>query len=573
MNIYKRILVYVKPYWGRFCLALVCMTGVAMLTAVSMWLIKSVIDQVFLNQDKEMLYLIVWIVPVIFIAKGICTYGQNYLMAYIGQRIIQNIRNQMYQHLNGLSMSFFSKNTTGNLIARLTSDAQLLQNALNRVPANIVRDGLTIICLFCLLLYLHWKFALISCIAFPVASYPIILFGKKMRSASRLGQSLMAELYAHLDETLQGTAIVRAFNRERFENVRFAEKYKKYFNAVMRYVRSEALSPPVMELIGALAVIFIIWYGGSDVIDGVWTTGSFFAFLGGAISMYQPMKNFSRINPVIQQAAAGAERIFVLLDEPPDIEDHPHAKTMETFKDTIAFNHVYFAYDKRENVLQDVSFKINQGDSIAFVGPSGAGKTTLVNLLLRFYDPQGGSITIDGIDVRDLTIFSVRNHISIVTQDILLFNESVKYNVAYGRENATDDEIIQACMLANAHSFIMNLPQGYSTGIGERGILLSGGQKQRLSIARAIVRNPDILILDEATSSLDAESERLVQEAMDRIMKDRTVMVIAHRLATVKKVDRIFVIDKGTIVEAGPHKELFKKEGMYKKLYELQLLT
>lgn len=309
------------------------------------------------------------------------------------------------------------------------------------------------------------------------------------------------------------------------------------------------------------------------MIDGVWTTGSFFAFLGGAISMYQPMKNFSRINPVIQQAAAGAERIFVLLDEPPDIEDHPHAKTMETFKDTIAFNHVYFAYDKRENVLKDVSFKINKGDSIAFVGPSGAGKTTLVNLLLRFYDPQGGSITIDGIDVRDLTIFSVRNHISIVTQDILLFNESVKYNVAYGRENATDDEIIQACMLANAHSFIMNLPQGYSTGIGERGILLSGGQKQRLSIARAIVRNPDILILDEATSSLDAESERLVQEAMDRIMKDRTVMVIAHRLATVKKVDRIFVIDKGTIVEAGPHKELFKKEGMYKKLYELQLLT
>jgi len=363
--IYKRIISYIKPYRGRFCVALVCMAGVASLTAVSMWLIKSVIDQIFLNQDKEMLYLVVWIVPIIFISKGIFAYGQNYLMAYIGQRMIQTIRNQLYQHLNKLSMSFFSRNTTGSLIARVTNDAQVLQNALNRVPANIVRDGLTVVCLLGLLFYLHWKFAFISIAVFVIASFPITYFGRKMRKASRQGQQLMAHVYAHLDETIQGAPIVRAFNHEREENKRFEKKYIEYFHAIMRYVRSEALSPPVMELIGAVAITFIIWMGGKDVIDGVWTTGSFFAFLGGAISMYQPMKNFSRLNPVIQQAAAGAERIFALLDEKPSIQDTPGAHTMPQFSRAIRFVNVYFAYSSGEKVLNKSQFEINNGESVA----------------------------------------------------------------------------------------------------------------------------------------------------------------------------------------------------------------
>lgn len=573
MAIYRRIISYMKPYWGRFCAALVCMMSVAALTAVSMWLIKSVIDQIFLSRDKEMLYLVVWIVPIIFISKGIFAYGQNYLMAYIGQRMIQTIRNQLYQHINKLSMSFFSKNTTGGLIARVTNDAQVLQNALSRVPANIIRDGLTVIFLLGLLFYLHWKFAFISIVVFVIASFPITYFGKKMRNASRQGQQLMAHVYAHLDETIQGAPIVRAFNREKTENSRFERKYIEYFHTIMRYVRSESLSPPVMELIGAIAITFVIWLGGKDVIDGVWTTGSFFAFLGSAISMYQPMKNFSRLNPVIQQAAAGAERIFALLDEKPAIQDAPHAHDMPQFSRAIRFMNVDFAYSSGEKVLNKAQFEIKKGESIALVGSSGAGKTTLVNLLLRFYDPISGSIQIDDIDIKDITMTSLRQHIGVVTQDILLFNESVLFNVQYGKENATKEDVVQACKKANAHEFIMNLKNGYNSVIGERGTLLSGGQKQRISIARAIIKNPDILVLDEATSALDAESERLVQDAMEHLMKERTVIVIAHRLATVKKVDRILVLGNGAIVESGPHRELFKKEGMYKKLYELQLLT
>ncbi|MFH1380348.1 MAG: ABC transporter ATP-binding protein [bacterium] len=557
----------------RFLVALLCMSGVAGLTAVSMWLIRSVIDNVFLNQDKEMLYLIVWLVPIIFICKGICAYGQNYLMAYIGQKVTQRIRNQLYQHINALSMEFFSRNSTGSLIARVTNDAQLLQNALNSIPANIVRDGLTVIFLLGLLFYLHWKFALIAFVVFPIASWPIVYFGKKMRYASRQGQHLMAGIFSHIEETVQAAVIVRAFNKETQENIRFEKKYEKYLNAIMRYVRSESLSPPVMELIGALAITFIIWYGGNDVIKGFWTTGSFFAFLGGAISMYQPLKNFSRLNPVIQQASAGAERIFKIIDEKPVITNLPGAAHMKPFAHNITCQAVDFAYVSDEDVLHGIDLEIKKGESVALVGPSGSGKTTLISLLLRLYDPSQGTICIDGTDIKQLSFSSLRSQFGIVTQDILLFNESVMYNVSYGREEATEEEVKQACITANAHDFIMNLPQKYESIIGERGMLLSGGQKQRLSIARAILRNPHILILDEATSSLDAESEQLVQEAMEQLLQDRTVIIIAHRLATVKKVDRILVLDNGRIVEKGSHAELFKKEGIYKKLYKLQLLN
>ncbi|MBD3272153.1 MAG: ATP-binding cassette domain-containing protein [Elusimicrobia bacterium] len=570
---YRRLCAYIRPYTGRFIAALICMIGVAGTTALSMWLIRSVVDQIFINKDNEMLYLVVWLVPLIYAAKGILAYGQNYLMGYIGQRVIQRIRNELYAHINSLSLDFFALHSTGNLVARITNDAQVLQNALNKVPANIVRDGLTVFFLNILLFYLHWKFALIAIIVFPIASYPIVVFGRKMRKATRQGQHLMAEVYSHIDESIAGASIVRAFNRQNTENVRFHKKYEKYFHAFMRYVRSESMSPPVMEFIGALAIVFIIWYGGSEVINGVWTTGSFFAFLGGAISMYQPLKNFSRINPVIQQAASGAERIFAILDTKPSIIERDNAVPIRSCNDRIAFNHVVFSYRPSDPVLNSVSFEIKKGESIAVVGPSGAGKTTLINLLLRFYDPDSGSVTIDQHDLRDVTLESLRSLVGLVTQDVVLFNETVWYNIAYGRDTCTEEEIIRASTMANAHSFIMSLPRQYNTIIGERGMLLSGGQKQRLSIARAIVRNPQILIFDEATSSLDAESEQLIQQATERLMQDRTVIIIAHRLATVKKVDRIIVLDHGTIVDAGSHTDLFKKDGIYRKLYQLQLLA
>ncbi len=570
--IYKRLLKYIGPYSGRFFAAICCMAVFSGLTGATMWLVKNIFDKIFIARDMHMLYLVTVLIPIFFLIKGIAGYGQNYLLSYISQNVVRQLRNELYDKLIYLSHDFFVMNSTPRLMARVTNDVGAVQNALFRVPPSLIRDGLTVMVMIGVLFYLHWKFALISLVMLPLASLPLAQFARKMRSASRQGQKQMAEIYASLQETLSGISIIKAYMQEEREVTRFHRENDKYYDTQQQFIRVDARSSPVMEFMGSLAVTFILWYGGKDVINGVWSSGSFVAFLTAAFSMYQPIKNFSQTNSLIQQAFAGTERIFEILDAKPTIVDRPEARELMSFERDIVFRDTLFHYPEKQNVLMDINLTIKKGEVVALVGPSGSGKTSIANLLLRFYEAQGGVIEIDGNDVRGITLGSLRSKIGIVPQEILLFNESVRYNIAYSRPDATDEEVMAAAKVANAHQFVSRMPEGYATVIGERGVKISGGERQRIAIARAILKNPPILVLDEATSALDAESEKLVQEAIENLMANRTVILIAHRLATVKKADRIVVLDRGLIVEQGTHQELLGNEGIYAKLHNLQIL-
>lgn len=570
--IYKRLLKYLDPFTGRFTIALLCMGVYSGLTGAFTWILKTVIDKVLITRDMHMLQITILSILGLSVLRSLAGFGQNYLTLYIAQRVTLKIREDLYEKLISLSHSFYSKHSTPRLMARVTNDVNALYNSLSRVPLNMIRDGLTVIIMIGVLFYFNWKFAFITVVLFPLASLPLAQFARKMRDASRKGQKQMGEVYSYLQESLTGISVIKSYVNEKNEAARFNNENEKYYHTQHQFIRVDARSSPIMELIGGIAGVFILWYGAKDVINGTWTTGDFLAFLLAAVAMYNPLKNFAQTNSLIQQAAAGAERVFEILDEVPAITDLPGAKVMPPFSKEIAFNNVTFHYPEKNNIITSLSLKITAGEVIAVVGPSGSGKSTLANLLLRFYDPQEGSITIDGKDIRDFTLDSLRNQIGIVTQDVILFNETAKYNISYGRRDATDEEIMNAAKTANAHHFILNLPHGYDSMIGERGLRISGGERQRISIARAILKNPPILILDEATSALDAESEKLVQEAIEHIMVERTVFLIAHRLATVKKADRIIVVDKGSIVEIGTHQELLDQKGIYSRLHTLQLL-
>lgn len=572
MPIFKRLMQYLTPHKQRFAAAMFFMAVFSGLTGATMWLIKNIFDRIFVARDVHMLYMVTWLIPVFFLVKGLAAYGQNYLLSYISQNVVRQIRNELYEKLITLCHDFYVRNSTPRLMSRVTNDVSALQNALFRVPPSIIRDGLTVIVMVGVLFYLHWKFALIALVIFPLAALPLAQFSRKMRNASREGQKQMAEIYSSLQETLSGISIIKAFLQENNEIVRFRKENDKFYQTQQRFIRVDARSSPVMEFIGSLAVAFILWYGGMDVINGVWTSGSFVAFLTAAFSLYQPIKNFSQTNSLIQQAGAGAERIFEILDQQPTIIERPDAVQMPRFDSQIRYDKVSFHYPERKNILSDVNLTIRSGEIIAVVGPSGSGKSTLANLLLRFYDPAEGSVIVGDKTIASYSLASLRSQIGIVPQEIILFNETVRYNIAYGRSSATDEEIIAAAKAANAWQFISRMPQGLDTMIGERGVKCSGGERQRLAIARAILKNPPILILDEATSALDAESEKLVQEAIENLMNDRTVLIIAHRLATVKRADRIIVMDRGRIIEQGKHEELLNNEGMYHKLHNLQLL-
>lgn len=570
--IYKRLLSYLDVHMKRFMLAMACMAVFSALTGATMWLVKNIFDRIFIARDVQMLYTITWLIPLFFLIKGAAGYGQNYLLYYIAQRVVLQIRNELYEKLIALSHDFFAKNSTARLMARVTNDVAALQNALFRVPPSIIRDGLTVIVMTGILFYLNWKFALISIIAFPVASIPLAQFSSKMRHASREGQKQMGEIYASLQETLSGISVIKAYMQENSEIARFKAENEKFYHTQQKFIRVDARSSPIMEFIGSLAVAFVLWYGGNDVINGVWTAGSFVAFLTAAFSLYQPLKNFSQTNSLIQLAYAGTERIFEILDEKPTINDLPGAKPLEAFTGEIRYKEVSFHYPEKKNTLTGINLTVKKGDIIALVGPSGSGKTTISSLLMRFYDPAAGQVLVDGADIKMFTLSSLRSQIGIVPQETLLFNESIRYNIVYGRKDATEEELVSAAKAANAYQFISRMPKGFETMIGERGVRLSGGERQRLAIARAILKNPPILILDEATSSLDAESEKLVQEAIENLMVNRTVIMIAHRLSTVKKADRIVVLDKGVIVEEGNHDKLVSQEGIYSRLHNLQIL-
>ena len=551
--------------------AMICMLFVSAATSASAFLVKPVLDDVFFKKDLTMLKLIPLAIVGIFLLKGVFDYGQAYLMSHVGQRIIADLREKIYNHLQSLSLSCFTRNPTGVLMSRITNDVSMVQGAVTDAVTGLLKDLFTIIGLVGVVFYRDWRLAIIALVVFPLAVYPIVKFGRKLRSYSSRSQTTMGDISTILLETISGNRIVKAFNMEEYEQKRFARENRKLFSIQMKSVRVRAVSHPLMEVLGGLGIACIVFYGGYNVIKGVATPGTFFSFLAALLMLYEPVKRLSGFNNTVQQGLAAASRIFEVLDTAPETRYKPGAKNLTSVSKGIEYRNVSFKYDE-DRVLKSINLQVKVGEMIAFVGASGGGKTTLVNLLPRFYDVSSGEVLIDGQDIRNVSQESLRSMIGIVTQQTILFNDTVRNNIAYGKISEPFGGIVKAAEAAYAHGFIQNLPNGYDTVIGEQGVKLSGGERQRLSIARALLKNAPILILDEATSSLDSESEIEVQKALEYLMQGRTTLVIAHRLSTIRKANRIVVIANGTVVEEGTHEELLEKEGEYRKLYLLQFI-
>ena len=569
VELYKRLLQFVKPYRMKLILAMICMVSVAICTAGSAWLVQPALDKIFIDKSMRMLFIIPLLIVGLYLFKGIFFYGQSYLMNYVGQRIVADLREKLYHHLQYLSLSFFTKTPTGILISRLTNDVALIQGAVSSALTSILRDSFTIIALTAVVFYRDWKLACIAIIILPLAAIPIVKFGKKLRKFSIKGQVRMGFITSLLQETISGNRIVKAFTMEDYESRRFAAENDQFFKIIMKRQKIRALSSPVVEALGGVLMACIVMIGGYAVIKGNSTPGTFGSFLAALFLLYKPFKSLSMVNDVVQGGLAAGSRVFELLDITPDIRDTDGAVPLDSISDGIKFEHVSFKYEDKM-VLRDINLEVEVGKIVALVGMSGAGKTTLVNLIPRFYDLDEGQITIDGRDIRTFTLRSLREHIGIVTQQTILFNDTVRNNIAYGDITRSEGEIVEAAKAANAQGFIEKLPLGYDTVIGERGVKISGGEQQRISIARALLKNAPILILDEATSSLDSESEFQVQVALERLMANRTVFLIAHRLSTIRNAHRIVVIDNGRIVEEGTHDELLAMNQIYKKLYQMQ---
>jgi len=570
MQVYLRLLRFVKPYWKHIVLAVICMAFLSLFTSAIAYLVKPAMDEIFLKRDLQKLILIPIVLIGLYILKGICDYWQAYLMGYVGNKVVMDIRNILYCHLNSLSVSFFTRTPTGILMSRIANDVSVLQRSVSQVITKFLRNLFLIIGLTSVAFYRDWRLASISLIILPWVFVPIVRFGKKSRRISRKRQERMGKIATILSETIVGNRIVKAYCMEDHENMRFSKENYKLFRLRLKRLKITALSRPIMELFGGLIGSAVIVYGGHKVINGSMTPGQFFSFIAAMTMQYKPVKSLNKLNQVIQEGIAAAIRVFEILDTPPEIKDKPNAIELSGFKTSIKFSQVSFAYDENE-VLKDINLEIKKGERIAIVGASGAGKTTLVNLLLRFYDVTSGAILIDGIDIREITLKSLRRQIAIVTQETILFNDTIRANITYGNPHRSEEEIIEAAKAAYIHDFIVSLPDGYDTVVGEKATRLSGGQAQRLAIARAILKNAPILILDEPTSALDTQAEREVQRALNNLMEGKTTIIIAHRLSTIQDVPRIAVLSKGKIVEQGTHKELMANKGEYYYLYRSQL--
>ena len=570
MNNYKRLLLYAKPYSGRLMLAFLFTSVAAAGNLFVPWILKDVIDKVLMNKDIFLLNTIAVTIVIVFFIRGICFYAQTYLMSYVGQKVIIDIREAVYRKLQFLSLGYFEKRQTGTIMSYVTNDVGALQGSIIESATDFVTEMSILIGSLVLMFNLHWKLSLLTLITMPLVAKAMDLFGKKLKRTSGIMQERAADITAVLQETISSVRVIKSFVREEYEIARFVKENYANFRAQMTNAQVMATLTPVIELIAAIGVTFLIWYGGFEVINGNLTAGALIAFLVYATNLANPIKRLSRIYGNIQKAMAAAERVFSVLDEKTDIVEKENATELKAVIGKVDFKAVTFKYNENEVILKDINLEVKAGQMVAIVGPSGAGKTTIVNLLPRFYDPVAGNIYIDDVNIADVTLASLREKIGIVPQETVLFNGSIYDNILYGDLTATTEEVMAAAKAANAHDFIMQMADQYQTQIGERGSKLSGGQRQRIAIARAILKNPRILILDEATSALDTESEKLVQDALDKLMVGRTSFVIAHRLSTILQADMIIVMEKGQIVEQGSHEELLKLDGLYSGLYKLQ---
>lgn len=569
-EILRRLYEILKPYKTKLIIAMIAMVLVSAFTGAQAYLVKDLLDKVFMERNTTYLKLIPLVVIAIFLLKGVFYYLYSILLELVGQSIIRDFRISIFNHIHKQSLSFFHDMPTGTIISRIISDVNLIQQAVSGALVKSVRDFFTVIILLGVVFYMNWRLAMITFVVLPLAAYPIVKFGRLYRKLSISAQEEVANVTNIINETVLGNRIVKAFTKEKYEGERFQSQVYSLYGLTMKDAKYRCLNHPLMEFIGGFAIAIIIWFGGLGVINGTSTPGTFFAFLTALIAAYEPIKGVTRLNSVVQQGLAASTRVFQILDVKPEITDKKGAAVLPPFQQKIEFKNLNYQYNNEEKVLKDINLNVSAGEALAIVGPSGGGKTTLTNLIPRFLDVKEGSITIDGLDIRDVTVGSLRHQIAMVTQQTILFNDTVRNNIAYSDQDTPMEEVHKAAKAAHAFDFIKSLPEGFDTIIGEGGARLSGGQRQRISIARAILKDAPILILDEATSALDTESEREVQKALENLMKNRTTFVIAHRLSTIKNADRIVVIKAGQIVEEGTHDSLIELGGEYESLYNMQ---
>jgi len=571
---YRRLLVFVKPYWRLLAIAAVFLTANALLGLALPWVVRNIVDTAFAQANMAELNRVIGLLLAIFLVQAVLGFGQSYLIAWVGERVVTNLRRTLYAHLHAMPLRFFAAARTGDLLSRLGNDVAAIQEAVTGTLLSLLSQLILFVGGVVIILLMAWRLTLLMLAVVPLAMLGMILLGRMIRKISREAQDALAALAALAEEALAGVRIVKSFAREPYETQRYSDGLERLFAIALRRVRARAILGPLIGLLAFSAIAVVLWFGSREVIAGRLTTGQLVSFLLYTMMIASPLGAFTALYSQLQQALGASERVFELLDTPPEMRDASDAVALPPITGQVRFEEVSFDYgdsDQTREVLQRVSLEVEPGQVAALVGPSGAGKTTLVNLIPRFYDPTQGRILVDGYDIRRVQMRSLREQIGIVPQETALFSGSVQDNIVYGKLDATQEEIEAAARAANAHDFILALPEGYATPVGERGVKLSGGQRQRIAIARALLKNPRILILDEATSSLDSESELAVQEALERLMRDRTTFVIAHRLSTIINADWIIVLDGGQIVEQGPHAELLALEGgLYRRMYALQ---